>query len=428
MPIACLFSLFATANHPLIVDSLIFTVDIEQMEAKEQAVSGTIIDYCIDDFLYVLTSRALYKLDLIFLRIEDHIPLPQRFNYLTVNSVELILITTNEIVIIDKHNFAFKRGIGIEYGDYRPMTRCNRAISEKGMNLIYLVVDSGRKSILKIFDLKSGELRRKLTVDKVVDIHYNKETQRFITLDINNSLTTYDIMLKKKTSVRLQFQGRWFDMFQHGYVVYNQHGIFFVNQSGKVIDFQAITSPEKSSNDKFILLTNKGIVFLDSLTLRPRGFFHVTQRIKRLLTIHAPYTQYVIVLDGHYHLRAINMASMEIQSLVKKKVIAKEAALIAPARLDSLWYFQLGAFANYENAVELYNSVKNSIPVFIDSTDLYRVKIGGFHDKMSAIEIMSGSDLDGWFLFHGKIEQPDTVQFSVDAQKYVLENGIIRKE
>jgi len=427
MSIACLFTLFLTSNHPLIVDSLVFTIDIEKMEADEQAVSGTIIDYCIDDFLYVLTSRALYKLDCTFLTIEDHIPLPQRFNYLTVNNAEIMLITTNEIVIIDKHNFAFKRGIGMEYGDYRPMTRCNRTISES-MNLIYLIVDSGRKSILKIFDLKSGELRRKLTVDKIVSINYNEETHRFITLDINNRLTTYDMLLKKKKSVGLQFEGIWFDRFQHGYMVYSPHGIFFVNQSGKVIDFQAITFEEKSINDKFILLTKKGIVFLDSLTLRPKGFFHVIQRIKKLLTIQAPHVQYVIMLDTHYRLQAINIASMEIQSMVKKKIVAKEAALIAPARTDSLWYFQLGAFANYENAIEMYNNVKNTIPVFIDSTDLYRVKFGGFHDKMSAIEIINRSNLDGWFLFHEKIEQANTIQFSVDAEKYILEDGIIRKE
>ncbi|KPL15941.1 hypothetical protein AMJ74_00360 [candidate division WOR_3 bacterium SM1_77] len=426
MSIACLFTLFVTTYHPLVVDSLIFTIDIEKMEAKEQTVSGTIIDYCIDDFLYVLTGRALYKLDCTFLTIEDHIPLPQRFNYLAVNNAEIILITTNEIVIIDKHNFAFKRGIGIEQGDYRPMTILDRAIPAERANFIYLIVDSGTKSILKIFDLKSGELRRKLTVDKIVSIIFNEETHRFITLDINNRLTTYDMLLKKKKSVGLQFEGVWFDRFQHGYMVYSPHGVFFVNQSGKVIDFQAITFEEKSINDKFILLTKKGIVFLDSLTLRPKGFFHVIQRIKKLLTIQAPHAQYVIMLDTHYRLQIINIASMEIQSITKKKMVAKEAALIAPARTDSLWYFQLGAFANYENAVEMYNNVKNNIPVFIDSADLYRVKFGGFHDKMSAIEIIG--NLDGWFLFHEKVEQASTIQFSVDAEKYILEDGIIRKE
>jgi len=426
MSIACLFTLFVTTYHPLVVDSLIFTIDIEKMEAKEQTVSGTIIDYCIDDFLYVLTGRALYKLDCTFLTIEDHIPLPQRFNYLAVNNAEIILITTNEIVIIDKHNFAFKRGIGIEQGDYRPMTILDRAIPAERANFIYLIVDSGTKSILKIFDLKSGELRRKLTVDKIVSIIFNEETHRFITLDINNRLTTYDMLLKKKKSVGLQFEGVWFDRFQHGYMVYSPHGVFFVNQSGKVIDFQAITFEEKSINDKFILLTKKGIVFLDSLTLRPKGFFHVIQRIKKLLMIQAPHAQYVIMLDTHYRLQIINIASMEIQSITKKKMVAKEAALIAPARTDSLWYFQLGAFANYENAVEMYNNVKNNIPVFIDSADLYRVKFGGFHDKMSAIEIIG--NLDGWFLFHEKVEQASTIQFSVDAEKYILEDGIIRKE
>jgi hypothetical protein len=398
------------------------------MEATEQAMPGFIIDHCVDDFLYVLTGHALYKIDCTFLTIEDNIPLPQRFNYLIVNNTDIILMTTNEIVIIDKHNFAFKRGIGIEQGDYRPITVLQRTSAGKQYSVIYLIVDYGRKSVLKIFDLNSGKLRRKLTVDKIVSSCYDHTTNRLITLNVNNRLTIYDTNLRKKNSFDLKLDGTRFSTFRHGYIVHSPQGIFFVNPSGKVIDFQPLTFEVKNANDKFTLLGGGGITFLDSLTLRPKGFLLDNHGIKKIQTIQSHHVQYATAVDTHYNLFAIHIATMRLQLMAVKKAIAKEAALTVPSRTDSLWYFQLGAFSNYENAVEMYSDAKDNIPVFIDSVGFYRVIFGGFQDKMKAIEIIEKTNLDGWFLFHEKIEQAETVRFSVDAENYILEDGIIKKE
>ncbi len=428
MSIAYLFFLVMT-YHPLVVDSLIFTVDIEKMVAAEQTVSGNIIDYCTDDFLYVLTGHALYKIDCAFLTIEDNIPLPQRFNYLIVDNDDIILTTTNEIVVIDKHNFAFKRGIGIEYSDYQPITILHRASSEKMYSVICLLVDSGKKSILKLLDLNSGRLRKKIRVDKIVSFYYDQGASRLITLNVNNRITTYDMYLKEKSSFELPLDGTWFSKFQHGYIVHSPQGIFLVSQSGKVIDFQAGSFDATSRGDELILLGEVGISFLDPLTLRPKGFLRYNHGITKVLAIQSLHAKHAIVVDAHYHLYAIDIATMGIQSVREKKTIAKETALRVPARTDSLWYFQLGAFAKYENAVEMYTDFRyNSIPVLIDSVDLYRVIFGGFRDKMNAIEIIDKLDLVGWFLFHKKIEQPETIQFSVDTENYILEDGIIKKE
>ncbi len=427
MSVASLLFVFMT-YHPLVADSLIFAVDIENMEATEQAMPGFIIDYCVDDFLYVLTGHALYKIDRTSLTIEDNIPLPQRFNYLVVDNTDVILMTTNEIIIIDKRNLAFKRGIGIEYGDYRPITVLHRTSAGKLYSDIYLIVDYGRKSVLKMFDLNSGKLRRKLTVDKIVSSCYDHTSNRLIALNVNHRLTIYDANLKKKSSFELKFDATWFSTFRHGYIVHSPRGIFFVNPKGKVIDFQPITFEITNMNDKFTFIGKGGITFLDSLTLRPKGYLNDDHGIKKIQTIQSPDGQYAIAVDTHYNLYAIDVATMELQSMPVKKAIAKEAALRVPARTDSLWYFQLGAFANYENAVEMYTDAKDNIPVFIDSLGFYRVIFGGFQNRMDAIEIIDKINLDGWFLFHKKIEQTETVRFSVDTENYILEDGIIKKE
>jgi hypothetical protein len=96
---------------------------------------------------------------------------------------------------------------------------------------------------------------------------------------------------------------------------------------------------------------------------------------------------------------------------------------------DSLWYLQVGAFVSYDNAVDMYNRIRqNNIPVFIDSTNLYRIKFGGFQDKISAMEIAKKNDLNGWFVFQKKIEQKGFLKFYLGLEKYSLENGIIKKE
>ncbi len=428
MSISGLFILTLMMTYkPIVLDSIIYAVDIYKMEVKEQSVSGTIIDYCIDDFLYVLTNRALYKIDSELLAIDDRIPLPQRFNYLAINNENIILITTDEIIIIDKNNLAFKRGIGIERGDYRPIITHRRLTTSKKDNVIYLIADSGRKSIMKIFDLNSGRLKRKVSVDRILFYDYNAENNTLVTLDIKNRLVVYDMYLKKIESLDLEFSGKWFSRYDNAYIVYSEHGIFSVNRFGKLIDFQPITIDDNSVYDKFTLLTENGIVFLDSLTLRPKGFFKNDQMIKELLQIQSNQAQYAIVLDTHYHFRAIDINTMEMMSMVEKKVAFQE--IVAPTVLtDSLWYFQLGAFALYDNAIEKYNNIKhNNIPVFIDSTNLYRIKFGGFQDKISAINIIEKIDLNGWLVFQEKYEQEDIVEFYVDSEKYILRDGIIKR-
>jgi hypothetical protein len=143
-------------TQPIIIDSMIYTVDRQKIELTARNLIGDIIDYAVDDFLYVLTNRYLYKIGNGHLTIKDQIPLPQRFNYLIINNNTIILITTNEIIILNKNNLAFKSGIGIEHGDYKPILsseRCNTARD----NEIYLIMDSGNKTIMKILDIAKGK-------------------------------------------------------------------------------------------------------------------------------------------------------------------------------------------------------------------------------------------------------------------------------
>ncbi|MCK4756016.1 hypothetical protein KAS56_03690, partial [candidate division WOR-3 bacterium] len=247
--------MFILICRPIIIDSIIYTVDVHKMELKEQILTGSVIDYSMDDYLYVLTNRYLYKIDHKHLAINDRIPLPQRFNYLTTNNENIILITTDEIVIIDKTNLAFKRGIGVERGDYRPIIPSQQLNILEENHVIHLITDTETKTIIKILDLNNGSLLKKVCVNRILSYEYDSKNKTLTTFDIDNRLIVYDIYLNKKRVLNLEFDVKWFSKYENGFIIYNKYGVFFVNSSGELIDFQAIAIKQNRTSNNFILLT-----------------------------------------------------------------------------------------------------------------------------------------------------------------------------
>jgi len=415
-----------TVHIPFVIDSTIYSVDIQEAEIVQQNLNSYVIDYSIDDFLYVLTKRYLYKIDPDNLAIKDRIPLPQRFNYLSTNIKYVMLVTTGEIILLNKVNLAYRSGIGIEHGDYRPIILPQDAPNRH--NLIHLMVDSGDKTVLKIYDLGNGKVVRKITVNKIRDYEYDPKQNIFITLDISNVLTVYDIELRKIKTIKPNINGKWFDKYENHYLIYGEQGIFFVDDNGKLLDFQPVLLQEKEVYEKFTFLTKSGIVHLDSLTLRPKLLLENDNKITKLL--HTDYPNYVFGLDANYNFYLIDTYRLTIKEIKEKRLIAKTIEpLVHSTYADSLWYFQLGAFAHIENAFEMYNKLRhNNIPVFIDSTNLYRLKFGGFQDKIVATEIIENAHLNGWFIFQPRFEIKDTIEFMIGREKYIFEDGIIRED
>lgn len=428
MYFANMVSLFLTVmTKPLIIDSTIYAVELPKMEIHEQTIAGSIIDHSLDDYLYVLTARYMYKIDPDYLSIKDRIPLPQRFNYISINQKYIILVTNGEIVLLDKENLSFKTGIGIEYGDYRPMMTANKIIAKSYNNLLHLVTNSGGKSILKIFDLVTGRLLKKKTVDELRAYEFHPDENIITTLDVQNRIVLYDLHLKKKNELNLTVTGDEFVSYGNGFLIYNAEGIFFITKTGGKVDFQPLPIKKQEIVERFLFVTDHGIVYLDSLTLRPKKIFKSVPAFKRLFRVQSDVSEYALALDqkSHFHLLDLGMLTTVpmIESIDEMQEKIPEFATV---NTDSLWYFQVGAFSNYENARQMVTKLQQrSIPVFIDSTDYYRVKFGGFQDRSKAIEIVEYLDIDGWFIYQNKIEQITSVEFLVGFQKYILNNGVI---
>jgi hypothetical protein len=420
-------SLFITImTKPLIIDSIIYTIDIPKLQLRQQTIAGSVIDYSLDDYLYVLTPRYLYKIDPDHLSIKDRIPLPQRFNYITANLEYIILVANGEIILLDKKNLAFKSGIGIEYGDYEPITTSNNIISG-GKNMLLLTSKSEGKSIMKIFDLATGRLIKKKTINELRAYEYSPYEDLIKILDIKNRIIVYDLKLNERYKLNLNINGDTFISYENGFLIYNSEGIFLINKTGVLIDFEPLPIAKQEIVEKFLFVTDHGIVYLDSLTLRPKKIFKDKLDFLKLFKVQSEGSDYSLVLDqkDNFHLLdLISLTSISMTQLEDK--MQEKITEPKPITTDSIWYFQIGAFSDYHNAQQMLTELQQrNIPAFIDSTDLFRVKFGGFLDKLEAIGIIEQVNLDGWFVFQNKISQIDDLEFSIGIEKYLLKDGII---
>jgi len=425
--LSCILVILLLRYEPIVIDSIMYKIDISEMEIQALTLKGNIIDYRIDDFIYVLSHRFLYKINYYDFSVVDRVPLPQTFHSFSLSDNDIFLITTNEIVIIDKKNFAFTAGIGIEYGDYQSMIVFDSGVSLAGNHVIYLLAHTGKNSVIKIFDLDEGRLVKKISVQRVISFNCDTENNTLMIVDSNNNVIIYDMSLTKKKVVQLPFTGRFIRKRGDDFIFYNQKGIFLIDNTGHIVDFQPMAINKAISGNGLFFLTDGGLAYVDMFTLRIKHFFRDTVGMKSLFHVDQ-LNKYAAAIDYNNGFYLIDTDSLRIEPMRMRKVTVTEQA-DKRQHTDSLWYFQLGAFTVYDNALVLYNQMNLcKIPVFIDSTDFYRVTFGGFSDKASALEIIEEIDLQGWFVLQKKIEREGRTSFFVGSDKYIFENGTIRKE
>jgi hypothetical protein len=418
---------FFLSDRTVIVDSIIFKVDVSSLQALKITLGDDITDHVIDDHIYALTSRYLYKIDLNSLRTIDRIPLPQRFNYITAGTNEIILVSTSEIITVDKKNFSFLSGIGIEPGDYRPVFAPKLLAAAKKDHLVYLVTDDGHKSLFKIFDMKSGKLVKRLSTPMITSCRYDLEARTLMYSDINDHLVFRDLDLKTKKDIKLHAVCSDFKQNACGYFFGNQQGIYAADRTGKIIDVQPIYACRHSDFTNFLFVTDNYLLFIDTLTLRIRSVLPNEHRITQvaflddLTSVGRNAEQGLFLIDN-------NRFSIEPLA-VRDMLVEKTPTLPAPSTLDSLWYLQFGAFSRPDYASAFCDSIAaTGLPVLIDSGIIYRVELGGFLEKTTAIEVLEALNAPAWTVFGRSRTSTVRKDFVAGGKRYLLQDGIIRKE
>lgn len=427
MPLTGILITLISLYSPFAIDSTIYAVDINKTAIREQTVHGVIIDYCVDDFLYVLTKRYLYKLNPDNLFIVDRTLLPQTYTSMCTNKTKVLLIAAGEIVILAKSHLAYETGIGMVYSDIRPLVSPQGRTIAPDETSLYLVEDHGSNSILKILDLTSGSIKKTLRIPRVTWYTCDVKTNTFTTLDVQDRITTYDLNLSKIATTKAPFTIERFQSQATGFWIRTYSGIYLITGKGTIVDFQPLINSVERSFDDFIVVTEQEIVRLDSLTLRAYSVAPNAVGITRLFHIDHPL--FVIGMDRNHRFHFIHTSTLNIQPRIQHESITMEIIpQTTPVKHDSLWYLQLGAFTNIDNALQMHEAYRSqTLPVFIDTADMYRVKLGGFSDKQMGVFIADALYLNGWLSLQGRTAIDEYVEFFVDHERFVLVNGLITR-
>jgi hypothetical protein len=418
------FVLLLSFGSAFFLDSTLYMPDMDGSLVVAVDFRAPIVDYIADDFLYITTDDYLYKIDPIQTRIIDKTPMPLRFNYLAIQKGDIILISSDEIIILDRENLGFKSGVGIDPGDHQPIIKDQSLIVHSGERHLYLLNDAGTKSTIRILDLQSGKLVKKATTERVKSIVYDADTRTLAALDVKNNLSIFDLTLKRKKRIKLGFEAQTFAIHPEGFSIYSDQGIFLIGKTGKSIDFQPI--PAKFDHSGPVVLTTNAIVRLDTTTCRIDAWLNNSLGISRLL--HGAGSAYQIGTDRQDNLYLIQIDPLDLVPL-KKHYRQLEQAVASRAKADSLWYLQLGAFSNRVNAFGMYDEMRaNGVPVIIDSTNLYRIKLGGFNDKTIAIDLIEKMHLEGWLVHERKLSIAKPEEFYVNSERFSIVDGVVRKE
>jgi hypothetical protein len=407
-----------------VVDSTLLAVSVEDAHVSKVVFEEPIIDHIFDDFLYICTSDNLYKIDPSVPVLVDKTRLPLRFNYVMLRDREIMLISTDEIIVLNRSNLAFKSGIGLTHGDSRPLIKNQSFAALSVRNNIYLASDVGRKTAVRILDARSGKLIRKRTLDRVKSFKYDPRTQSFVGLDIGDNILIYDMNMTQQRKIKLPVHARSCTVTPNGFLIDFDEGLLLIDQHGGVIDFQPI--PLARGPNGSLFLYRDAIVGLDSTAMRTNGWFANTSGIIELYDLAK--CNHELGIDAHGNLYLVRQQPISVEPLTASRT---PLTRISAAQLvsDSIWYFQLAAFSNLTNALGVYDEFRQTgLPVFIDSTELYRIKFGGFKDKFDGLEIADKLKLNGWFVYENKVPGVNSGEFHIGTEKYIIQDGLIRRE
>ncbi|MGQ9465090.1 MAG: SPOR domain-containing protein [bacterium] len=401
----------------------IYKIDTGGFSFNALTLKEEIIDYKIPDLLYVLTNRNIYSIDTINLRILDRTPLPQKFNYLSIGKDEIFLVANTEIIILNKINFAFKTGIGIEPGDYEPIVE---PIQLPHKNLIYLITHNEKKSTIKIIDSLKGKKIKNSSFVRIKKLYYLPVKKEFVVLT-QSGLLFLDLNLKIKNSIKTKFPGEDFFFYQNGYIITNPQAICLVDPRGKVIDLQPLVLTRPLLNSNFFFWNNDFMILIDSLTLRIKYLSKNTENIYAVFPLDAAQR---LCINKDNALLIMENRTSSIINLIKREYAHIETTETHKISQDSLFYLQFGAFSDKQYAQHFCDSIRKiGLPVFIEAgTDnFYRIKLGGFMGKNLVQEIMEHLNIPGWLVFQKKIEFERDSLFTFNHNDYFIQKGIIIK-
>ncbi len=415
------FFIFTTL---IIHNQKIIQVDEETLSFQEISLKEEIIDYAMDEIIYFLTNHNVYSIDPFNFKILDHTPLPQKFNNIAVGPKEVLLVSASEIIILDKKNLVFKTGIGIEPGDYQVMISPS-AIPQK--SLIYLLTQQEKKSVIKIIDRTKERKIKTRSLAEIKDFHYVPE-KRFFLILTRSGLHYLDLNLNIKKSIKFDFPGEKFYLYENGFIVTNQQCICAIDTNGRIIDFQPLLLSTAPRNTGFVFWNSNSVVLIDPLTLRISAVLSNENNICEVYSLNQKQS---VCMTRSGELLVLDHQIGALKNLLKEEYAQQTKQEYRQLSGDSLFYLQFGAFVDRDYARIFCDRInRTGLPAFVETGNdrLYRIKVGGFSDKTLAQEIMQIAQMPGWIVYQPKRESEADSFFILNNEEYYFQKGLIIKK
>ena len=417
--------LFLISNSSIfIVDSTIYRLDDSRTYLYSRPINAP-VDYVLDDKLYMITRRQLLTISQHDLKLIDHLPLPYQFNYALITPVHIGLVTSNEIVLIERKNLSYTGSIGLETGDNKPLIKNYPCMGLDG-NTLFMQRDSEEKSILFLIDAQSGGLRRKITTSRIIASHYMRSDECFYLFDRNKQVQVFDQDLKKKRSKKTGITADQVKSDAGDFIVTNREYISRLNNEGDLIDYQPCPQVSRTDINIMALISNKRIVLIDCFTVRPMNVSS-DARWAEIININDP--GFFVAVDTLKMLYLVSMPALETRLLPVGKPVTQIVETPPEIEPAFLWYIQIGAFSSRDNAERTRQDYqRKNLPALIEETDMFRVKIGGFTNKETAGQFMEALGTNGWLVLQPKIQSQEISFFSLNSDNFRFKDGIISKE
>lgn len=373
-------------------DSSLFFFKSGARQYDEVLFKENIVDLALGQYLYLLTDRNLYKIEAGTREIIDQSNLPYHASALRLLASRsgkdslLILLTSDELSLIEPGRLSYLKGVGIPPGD-------REILFTQTEGFIYLNLRGLNHSLIEIYGLVNGKRMRGLKLDLIKRGVLNALKGFIYLQDMTGSITKISVNLRSyKKIFSLSDSTAQFLLYGSSLVVSSRTGLHVVDIStDKVTESRPIRIDEAlpidgdrlfafSFPDSINRLGQANLIDLETMTsLRT---FEVSESLKPLFAIDT--ADIVLEKDGQF----VNLAAATGEFFELKPVLATLTSKRRVVRqADSCFYIQLGAFTRRDRAFALVEDLSHKgIPALCDSSsDLFKIRIGGFIDREDAI-------------------------------------------
>ncbi|HIE06175.1 MAG TPA: SPOR domain-containing protein [bacterium (Candidatus Stahlbacteria)] len=347
-------------------DSFLFCLGKETIDSIP--LNMRVVDYQTDKDLYLLTEHEIIKLDTT-LTIKALTPLPSRYFQIS-RGKRLILISTDELLILDKDSLTTRDAIALPKGDYR--------IIGQSDGKIYLLNKKIDTQGIETYSILKG---RRIGSHTFYNLKGVWQGDRDFLIAEGKELNLYSKNLKKLRKIKDFSNSDKIFIYRDRLISIDGDTLRLYDfQGNKIRDLQLSRFEFQSGGDFLVGFKDKEVIIFSHPDYEPNRL-RISKEIKEVYADDDLYLK----IDNYYRLDWVNRKLIRLRTPVPVVTVS-----------DSGYYLQVGAFTNPEYAKDLLNQLSaRGIPAH--SFD-GKIRIGPFASRQDGIDFAKTTRLSNFWV------------------------------